>query len=78
MGVRIMIFIRWLQRGCRFQLYRDFYGRLKIKPMVVCAHPQWITFGSLWKCIKEYIIKIKRENNTDKTKKELRDFFSKH
>ena len=27
---------------------------------------------------KEYIIKIKRENNTDKTKKELRDFFSKH
>ena len=24
---------------------------------------------------KEYIIKIKRENNTDKTKKELRDFF---
>lgn len=25
---------------------------------------------------KEYIIKIKRENNTDKTKKELRDFFN--
>lgn len=71
-----MIFIRWLQRGCRFQLYRDFYGRLKIKPMVVCAQPQWITFGSLWKCIKEYIIKIKRENNTDKTKEELRDFFN--
>ena len=71
-----MIFIRWLQRGCRFQLYRDFYGRLKIKPMVVCTHPQWITFGSLWKCIKEYIIKIKRENNTDKTKKELNNFLA--
>ena len=24
---------------------------------------------------KEYIIKIKRENDIDKTKKELRDFF---
>ena len=33
MGVRIMAFIRWVQRGCRFQLYKDFYGRLKIKPM---------------------------------------------
>ena len=55
-----MKFIRWIKRGCRFQLYRDFYGRLKIKPMGVCAHPQWITFGSLWKCIKEYIIKAKK------------------
>ena len=55
-----MTFIRWVKRGCRFQLYRDFYGRLKIKPMGVCAHPQWIAFGSLWKCIKEYIIKIKK------------------
>ena len=27
---------------------------------------------------KEYIIKIKKENNTDKTKKELNNFFSKH
>ena len=26
---------------------------------------------------KEYIIKIKRENDIDKTKKELRDFFNK-
>ena len=60
MGVGIMTFIRWIKRGCRFQLYRDFYGRLKIKPMGVCAHPQWITFGSLWKCIKEYIIKAKK------------------
>ena len=25
---------------------------------------------------KEYIIKIKRENNIDKIKKELRDFFN--
>ena len=25
---------------------------------------------------KEYIIKIKRENDIDKTKKELRDFFN--
>ena len=49
-----MTIIRWVQRGCRFQLYRDFYGRKKIKPMGVCAYPQWITFGSLWKCIKEY------------------------
>ena len=56
-----MTFIRWIKRGCRFQLYRDFYGRLKIKPMGVCAHPQWITFGSLWKCIKEYIIKAKKK-----------------
>ena len=42
-----MTFIRWIKRDCSFQLYRDFYGRLKIKPMGVCAHPQWITFGSL-------------------------------
>ena len=49
-----MTFIRWIQRGCRFQLYRDFYGRLKIKPMSTCAEPQWIMFGSLWECIKEY------------------------
>ena len=55
-----MTFIRWIKRGCRFQLYRDFYGRLKIKPMGVCTHPQWIAFGSLWKCIKEYIIKTKK------------------
>ena len=59
-GVGIMTFIRWIKRGCRFQLYRDFYGRLKIKPMGVCANPQWIAFGSLWKCIKEYIIKKKK------------------
>ena len=49
-----MTIIRWVQRGCRFQLYKDFYGRLKIKPMGVCAEPQWIIVGSLWKCIKEY------------------------
>ena len=72
-----MTFIRWIKRGCRFQLYRDFYGRLKIKPMGVCANPQWIAFGSLWKCIKEYIIKIKRENDINKTKKELSNFFNK-
>ena len=29
--------MRWIKRGCRFQLYRDFYGRLKIKPMGVFA-----------------------------------------
>ena len=71
MGVGIMTFIRWIKRGCRFQLYRDFYGRLKIKPMGVCTHPQWIAFGSLWKCIKEYIIKTKKLNdffNTDEKK----------
>ena len=49
-----MTIVRWIQKGCRFQLYRDFYGKLKIKPMGVYAYPQWITFGSMWKCIKEY------------------------
>ena len=67
-----MTFIHWIKRGCRFQLYRDFYGRLKIKPMGVCAHPQWITFGSLWKCIKEYIIKAKRRKQYIQENKDLR------
>ena len=55
-----MRFIGGIKGGGGFQVDRDFYGRLKIKPMGVCAHPQWITFGSLWKCIKEYIIKAKK------------------
>ena len=59
-GDRKMTIMRWFQRGCRFQLYKDFYGRLKIKPMVVCAEPQWVTFGSLWKCIKEYFKEIEK------------------
>ena len=49
-----MTLIRWIQRGCRFQLYRDFYGRLKIKPMGVCTEPRWIIFGSLWECVNVY------------------------
>ena len=57
-----MTIIRWFQRGCRFQLYKDFYGKLKIKPMKVCAEPQWVMFGSLWKCIIQYFKEIKEND----------------
>ena len=46
---------RWVQRGCRFQVYKDYFGKLKIKPMGVCTEPQWETFGSLFKCICYWI-----------------------
>ena len=50
-----MSLIRWIKRGMRFQVYRNFYGKLKIKRFEVCAAPQWETVGSLFQCIKYWL-----------------------
>ncbi len=53
-----MNILRFIKR-LRWQVYKDYYGRIRIAPMTVCAQPQWITFGSLWKCLKVYFKEIK-------------------
>ena len=52
-----------------WQVYMDYYdnNKLKLSKMKVCAKPTWCVVGSLWKCLKYYIIESRKKKHAKRT-----------